>query len=64
MVKQLQGESKFVVEKKHLSDVILEEASRIGEEAGKELAKILVQERPNKKRSSGNASLKALVKTA
>ncbi len=42
VVKQLQGESKYVVEKKHLSDVILEEASRIGEEAGKDLAKILV----------------------
>ena len=46
LVKQLQGESKYVVEKKHLSEIILEEASRIGEEAGRDLARMMVQTKP------------------
>lgn len=43
-VKQLQGESKYVVEKKHLSEIIFEEASRIGDEAAEDLAKMIFRE--------------------
>ncbi len=42
VVKRLEGESKYVVEKRRLSAVILEETARIGEEAGRELSKIML----------------------
>ena len=42
VIKQIRGETVYLMEKKHLSDLILESASQIGEEAGKDLARRLI----------------------
>jgi len=56
LVKQLEGTTKYVVEKRHLSDIILQEYSRVGEEAGEDLAKRVIYTKPEERSTTHPAT--------